>query len=60
MNTTCIYKVCTFLFIKLIQIWDMLEVVRIEFSALNYLVWSYIVIKYGNFKVCLLYTSRCV
>ena len=59
-NAACIYKVCTLLLIKLIQIWNMLEVVCIKLSTLNYLVWSYIVIKYSNFKFCLLYTSRCV
>ena len=50
MNATCIYKVCPLLLIKLIQIWNMLEVVCIKLTALNYLVWSYIVIKYSNFK----------
>ena len=51
MNTACIYKVCALLLIKLIQIWDMLEVVCIKLSTLNYLVWSYIIIKYSNLKV---------
>ena len=51
MDAAGIYKVCTFFFIELFQIWDVLEIVCIKFAALYNLVWSYIVIKYCNFQV---------
>ena len=37
--------------LEIVQVWDMLEIVRIKISALYYKVWLYIIIKYRNFQI---------
>ena len=51
MDTTCIYQMCSLLFIEIVQIWDMLEIVCIKITAFYYQVRLYIIVKYSYFKV---------
>ena len=51
MDTTCIYQMCSLLFIEIVQVWDMLEIVCIKITAFYYQVRLYIIVKYSYFKV---------
>ena len=58
MDSACVYKVGSFLLIEAVQIWNVLEVVCIEISALYNFVWLYIIIKYSYLKVISLFLKN--
>ena len=60
MDLACNYEVCSLLLVEAVKIWNVLEVVGIELSALYYLIWLYIVVKYCNLKVVTLLLECCL
>ena len=50
MDSTSVYKMIAMLCIEGFKIWDVLEVVGIDFAILYSVIWSYIVCEFLDFK----------
>ena len=51
MDISCIYQMSSFFLVETFQIWHMLEIVCIKFSALYNFIWLHIVIKHCHFQL---------